>query len=81
MKACEYTQGHILACFFHFGGCLLMNPCTSLEKGLRDGTKHVLTVNVHRDLLCALHAFLSASVFLLNFFFFKAWHITMTALQ
>lgn len=48
-----------------------MNPRTSLGEGLWDGTKHVPTVSVHRDLLCALHAFLSASVFLLNIFFFS----------
>lgn len=59
-----------------------MNPHTSLGEGLGNGTKHVPAVSVHRDLLYALHAFLSASVFLLTIiFFFKAWHITMTALQ
>lgn len=43
---------------------------TSLEEGPWNGAKYVLTASAHNNLLCILHAFLSASVFLLGVFFF-----------
>lgn len=79
---CESTQRHGVAFFFHCWGVLLMNA-TSLEEGPWNGAKYVLTASAHNNLLCILHAFLSASVFLLGVFFFfpKTWHFTTTALQ
>lgn len=43
---------------------------TSLEEGPWNGAKYVLTASAHNNLLCILHAFSSASVFLLGVFFF-----------
>lgn len=67
MEVRENTQSHKLLCFLPFGCCLLINPSKSLRELPWDETKCVLPVSMQHSLLYALHAFLSANVFLLFF--------------